>query len=76
MTHVLRTVLDTYLFGYLGADEVRGSAFADNLASIRTQEKCGLRRYGKGEYEVCESRGGGVRETTMLKVRREDFVRA
>ncbi|GAA5948330.1 hypothetical protein JCM3775_004288 [Rhodotorula graminis] len=75
MAHVLRSVLDSYLFSYLGVDEVRGSAFADNVASIKTQEKCGLRRYGGYEHAVSESRGGGVRSIVVLKVTRDDFQR-
>ncbi|GAA5848059.1 hypothetical protein JCM9279_007435 [Rhodotorula babjevae] len=75
MAHVLCRLLDVYFFSHLGLDEVRGSAFADNVASIRTQEKCGLRRYGGCEHEVSESRGGGVRSMVVLKVTRRDFER-
>ncbi|GAA5904077.1 hypothetical protein JCM8208_003437 [Rhodotorula glutinis] len=75
MAHVLRSVLDSFLFSYLGIDEVCGSAFADNVASVRTQEKCGLRRYGGYERVVSASRGGGVRSMVVLKVTRADFAR-
>jgi len=75
MALVLRRLLDIYFFSHLGVDEVRGSAFADNVASIRTQEKCGLRRFGGCEHEVSESRGGGVRKMVVLKVSRADFER-
>ncbi|GAA6049595.1 hypothetical protein JCM3770_005026 [Rhodotorula araucariae] len=73
MTRVLRSVLASYLFPYLNAGEVRGAAFASNLGSVRTQEKCGFTRYMSYEREIVETRGGGRKEVALFKLRRDDF---
>ncbi|BGP39836.1 hypothetical protein JCM10450v2_003806 [Rhodotorula kratochvilovae] len=73
MEHVLRTVLASYIFPYLNASEVRGAAFTANVASVRTQEKCGFRRYMAYERDIVETRGGGKKEVALFKLRREDF---
>lgn len=70
MALVLQSMLDNYFDGFLGADEIRGGAYATNFASIRTQEKCGLVRYATHMVEVNEGRGGGLREEVILRRRR------
>ncbi|GAA6002140.1 GNAT family N-acetyltransferase [Rhodotorula paludigena] len=76
MQHVLRTVLSTYVFPFLRADEIRGAAFTENRASIRTQEKCGFQAYYTFKRQISEARGGGTKEVTNLRLRRVDFERA
>ncbi|GAA6025278.1 hypothetical protein JCM11491_000160 [Sporobolomyces phaffii] len=72
MTRVLGSVFESVFVGYLDAAIVRSSAFADNVASIRVQEKCGLRRVEAKRFvhAVCESRGGGTREEVVLEWRK------
>lgn len=77
MTLVLSSLFKSVFIDYLDAKIVRASAFADNEASIRVQEKCGLKKImlddGKEKrfwHEVSEGRGGGRREEVVLEWRK------
>ncbi|GAA5993527.1 hypothetical protein JCM5350_008191 [Sporobolomyces pararoseus] len=77
MTLVLSSLFESVFIDYLDAKIVRASAFADNEASIRVQEKCGLKKVmlddGKEKrfwHEVSEGRGGGRREEVVLEWRK------
>lgn len=48
------------------------SAFTDNPASKRVQEKCGFKEIGTFERQVAEERGGGTK-TEWLLVRQESI---
>ena len=50
MTEALSAVLKYLLQN--GYDEVRTGAFAENLASVRVMEKCGLHLDHEGEYST------------------------
>ncbi|GAA5981659.1 hypothetical protein JCM10908_004554 [Rhodotorula pacifica] len=67
MSLVLQSMLTTYFDDYLGANEVRGAAFASNPASLKTQERCGLMRYSSFMEDVSEGRGGGQKEVITLR---------
>lgn len=67
MAQVLASMLTTYFDGYLGANEVRGAAYASNPASLKTQERCGFVRFGSFMEDVSEGRGGGQKEVIALR---------
>jgi RimJ/RimL family protein N-acetyltransferase len=82
MTLTLRAVFSKIFIDYLNAGIVRASAFVDNEASIRVQEKCGLKKLRgvDGEekrfwHEVSEGRGGGRRQEVVLEWRRDRDVK-
>lgn len=67
MSQVLESMLSTYFDDYLGANEVRGAAYASNPASLKTQERCGFVRFGAFMEDVSEGRGGGQKEVITLR---------
>ncbi|GAA5928779.1 GNAT family N-acetyltransferase [Sporobolomyces koalae] len=72
MTAALASLIESYYIPYLDAYTIRSSAFVDNVASVRVQEKCGLKQNGMRHwFEVSESRGGGKREECTLEWTRE-----
>jgi len=71
MTSVLTSLIENYFVPYLDAHIIRASAFSDNPASIRVQEKSGLVRTGeKYLVQITEVKGGGKREESVLEWRR------
>ncbi|GAA5907712.1 GNAT family N-acetyltransferase [Sporobolomyces salmoneus] len=73
MTHVLSSLFESVFIDYLDAKIIRSSAFVDNEASIRVQEKCGLGKKDGSNFRhrVDEGRGGGEREEIVLEWRRD-----
>ncbi|GAA5860104.1 hypothetical protein JCM1840_001887 [Sporobolomyces johnsonii] len=63
----LHAVLNSYLIPFLGARHIRATAFADNLASLRVQEKQGLKKLGVFRHDISESRGGGTTEEVVME---------
>ncbi|GAA5891323.1 hypothetical protein JCM5296_006899 [Sporobolomyces johnsonii] len=63
----LHAVLNSYLVPFLGARHIRATAFADNLASLRVQEKQGLKKLGVFRHDISESRGGGTTEEVVME---------
>ncbi|GAA6002462.1 hypothetical protein JCM10207_001134 [Rhodosporidiobolus poonsookiae] len=61
------SALVTYLSTFLRSEHIHGAAFADNVPSVRTQERNGFVRYGSWVREIAEKRGGGKKEVVVLK---------
>ncbi|GAA5857534.1 hypothetical protein JCM8547_009326 [Rhodosporidiobolus lusitaniae] len=72
MSPCLSTLLKTVFMSFLRCHQIHGAAFADNHASLRTQEKNGLVKYGRWVRDVAEARGGGRKEVVVLKWEKGD----
>lgn len=71
-TEAVRLVLG-HAFGDLALDRVRAGAFPENGASIRVQEKTGMRRVGR-EMHPAPARGGN-REVVSYELTRAEWAR-
>jgi RimJ/RimL family protein N-acetyltransferase len=66
MTPLLASHL-LYFRTFLRCTRIHGAAFEDNIASLKAQERNGMRRYGVWEREISEKRGGGRKNVVVLK---------
>ncbi|GAA5907709.1 GNAT family N-acetyltransferase [Sporobolomyces salmoneus] len=76
MTRVLSSVFKCVLMDYLEAKVVRTTTYTDNLASIRVQEKCGMKKKEGSEFsppakEEWSTRGFPGRREIVLEWRKE-----
>lgn len=72
MTEAIRLVVD-FVFATFDLDAIRAAAYPDNPASMRVQEKAGMRFVGR-EMEYAPARGGVDKEVLVREITRQQWL--